>query len=287
MSVSFPMLKSHAGLAVAAALCLSFALPQAQAAQPADDPVVAVVNGEEIHRSALEQIRAAVPYLKDVPLEHVYDALLDNVIDLSLVAAEARRTGLEKDPVVQRNVQAAERQILRSVYLTRAIDEKLSDDKLKAMYADWVKENPAEEEVHARHILLETEKDARAVIDQLKKGGDFNAIAKEKSTGPSAGSGGDLGYFKQSDMVKPFADAAFAMKAGEVSKEPVKTQFGWHVIKVEDRRTAPVPSFDDVKPQLREQAAGEIAMDIVKGLREHANVKRFGLDGKPAAAPKP
>lgn len=286
MSVSLSMLKSHAGLAVAAALCLSLAAPAVRA-QTADDPVVAVVNGEQIHRSALEQIRAAVPYLKDVPLEHVYDALLDNVIDLTLVAAEARRTGLQKDPVVERNVKAAERQILRSVYLTRAIDDKLDDDKLKTLYAEWVKENPAEEEVHARHILLETEKDARAVIEQLKKGGDFTAIAKEKSTGPSAGSGGDLGYFKQSDMVKPFADAAFAMKAGEVSKEPVKTQFGFHVIKVEDRRTAPVPTFEEVKPQLREQAAGEIAMEIVKGLREHADVKRFGPDGKPAPAPKP
>ena len=168
MSVTSMLKSQTAGLAIAAVLCLGFALPQARAADAAD-PVVAVVNGEEIHRSALEQIRAAVPYLKDVPLEHVYDALLDNVIDLTLVAAEAKKQGLEKDPVVARNMKAAERQILRSVYLTREIDKKLDDDKLKALYADWAKANPPEEEVHARHILLQTEKEAKAVIEQLGK----------------------------------------------------------------------------------------------------------------------
>ncbi len=279
MSVTSLLKSQTAGLAIAAALCLGLALPQS--ARAADDPVVAVVNGEQIHRSALEQIRAAVPYLKDVPLEHVYDALLDNVIDLTLVAAEAKKQGLAKDPVVERNVKAAERQILRSVYLTREIDKKLTDAQIKTVYDEWVKANPPEEEVHARHILLQTEKEAKAVIDQIAKGADFTAVAKEKSTGPSAGSGGDLGYFKASDMVQPFAEAAFAMKPGEVSKEPVKTQFGWHVIKVEDRRTAPVPTLEEIKPQLREQAAGEIAMEIVKGLREHAQVKRFDLEGKP------
>ncbi|SBW05594.1 putative peptidyl-prolyl isomerase (PpiC-like) [uncultured Alphaproteobacteria bacterium] len=279
MSVTSLLKSQTAGLAIAAALCLGLALPQPARAD--DDPVVATVNGEAIHRSALEQIRAAVPYLKDVPLEHVYDALLDNVVDLTLVAAEAKKQGLAKDPVVERNMKAAERQILRSVYLTREIDKKLTDAQIKTVYDEWVKANPPEEEVHARHILLATEKEAKAVIDQLGKGADFAAVAKEKSTGPSAGSGGDLGYFKATDMVKPFADAAFAMKPGEVSKEPVKTQFGWHVIKVEDRRTAPVPTLEEIKPQLREQAAGEIAMEIVKGLREHAEVKKFDLEGKP------
>ncbi len=261
----------------AMALCLA-----AAPALAADDPVVATVNGEAIHRSALEQIRAAIPYLKDVPLEHVYDALLDNVVDLALVAAEARKTGLEKDPVVQRNLKAAERQILRTVYLTREIDKKITDAQLKADYDAWLKENPPQEEIHARHILMESEKDARAAIEALNSGKDFAALAKEKSTGPSASSGGDLGYFKQADMVKPFADAAFALKVGAFSKEPVKTQFGWHVIKVEDRRTAKAPSFEELKPQLHDKAAGEIAMEIVKGLRGKAQIKRFAIDGSPA-----
>ncbi|MGE4526780.1 MAG: peptidylprolyl isomerase [Rhodospirillaceae bacterium] len=276
MSSMLSALKSRtAGLALA--LCLA-----ATGAYAADDPVVATVNGEEIHRSALEQIRAAIPYLKDVPLEHVYDALLDNVIDLTLVAEEARKTGLEKDPVVQRNIKAAERQILRTVYLTREIDKKIDETKLKADYDAWLKANPPQTEIHARHILLETEKDARAVIAELKAGKDFAALAKEKSTGPSASNGGDLGYFKQADMVKPFADAAFALKVGATSAEPVKTQFGWHVIKVEDKRTAKAPTFEEMKPQLHDKAAGEIAMQIVKGLREHAAVKKFSLDGSAA-----
>ena len=267
-----------AGFAVVAALCLA-AAPSARAD---DDPVVATVNGEDIHRSALEQIRTAVPYLKDVPLEHVYDALLDNVIDLALVAAQARKSGLDTDPMVQRNIKAAERQILRTVYLTREIDKKITKAQLRADYSTWLKENPPQEEIHARHILLEAEKDARAVIEALKSGKDFAALAKEKSTGPSASGGGDLGYFKQADMVKPFADAAFALKIDAFSTEPVKTQFGWHVIKVEDRRPAKAPSFDDLKPQLHDKAAGEVAMEIVKGLRQGAQIKRFALDGSPA-----
>ncbi len=267
-----------AGFAVVAALCLA-AAPSARAD---DDPVVATVNGEDIHRSALEQIRAAVPYLKDVPLEHVYDALLDNVIDLALVAAQARKSGLDTDPMVQRNIKAAERQILRTVYLTREIDKKITKAQLRADYSAWLKENPPQEEIHARHILLETEKDARAVIEALKSGKDFAALAKEKSTGPSASGGGDLGYFKQADMVKPFADAAFALKIDAFSTEPVKTQFGWHVIKVEGRRPAKAPSFEDLKPQLHDKAAGEVAMEIVKGLRQGAQIKRFALDGLPA-----
>jgi len=184
--------------------------------------------------------------------------------------------------VVPRNIKAAERQILRTVYLTREIDKKSDDKKLHASYDAWLKDNPPQQEIHARHILLETEKDARAVIAEIKAGKDFAALAKEKSTGPSASNGGDLGYFKQADMVKPFADAAFALKVGATSAEPVKTQFGWHVIKVEDKRTAKAPSFEEMKPQLHDKAAGEIAMDIVKGLREHADVKRFSLDGSPA-----
>jgi peptidyl-prolyl cis-trans isomerase C len=276
----------HATISVlklrAAGLAMALCLAAVPALAANDDPVVATVNGEAIHRSALEQIRAAIPYLKDVPLEHVYDALLDNVVDLALVAAEARKTGLEKDPVVQRNIQAAERQILRTVYLTREIDKKITDAQLKADYDAWLKENPPQEEIHARHILLENEKDARAVIESLKSGKDFVALAKEKSSGPSASSGGDLGYFKQADMVKPFADAAFALKAGEYSKEPVKTQFGWHVIKVEDRRTAKAPSFEELKPQLHDKVAGDIAMEIVKGLRDKAQIKRFAIDGSPA-----
>lgn len=279
----FPSLFARpvARLFLAAALAVSGGLA-ALPARAADDPVVATVNGEDIHRSALEQIRAAIPYLKDVPLEHVYDALLNNVIDLTLVADEARKAGLEKDPVVTRNIKAAERQILRSVYLSREIDKEIDEGRLKAAYAAWLKENPPEEEVHARHILLESEKDARAVIEALKAGKDFAALAKEKSTGPSASSGGDLGYFKKADMVKPFAEAAFALKAGEYSAEPVKTQFGWHVIKVEDRRTGRQPSFEELKPHLREQVADEIAMGIVKRLREHAKVTRFAIDGSPA-----
>jgi len=244
-----------------------------------EDPVVAKVNGEDIHRSALEQIRAAVPYLKDVPLEHVYDALLENVISLTLVAEEARKDGLLEDPTVKRNIVAAERQILRSVYLNKEIEKKVSDDQLKADYKVWLKDNPPQDQIHARHILLKTEKEAVDVIKELDGGADFETLAKAKSTGPSAPSGGDLGYFVAKDMVPSFSEAAFALKKGEYTKKPVKTQFGWHVIKTEDRRKVDAATFEEVKPKLYEKAAMKMAAEIEKKLLDKAEIERFNMDG--------
>ncbi len=277
MTKFFSAIKTRSvGLALASALFAASALTPAFAN---DDPIVAKVNGEEIHRSALEQLHATIPYLKGVPLEHVYDTLLESLVSMTAVASEARKAGLENDPMVQRNITAATRQILRSVYLTREIDKQISDDQLRKDYDAWKKENPPQEEVSARHILVKTEKDARDLIKSLDKGEDFATLAKAKSTGPSASNGGDLGFFKRTDMVKPFADVAFDLKPGTYSKEPLKTQFGWHVIKVEDRRTAEVPTFEEMEPRLRDVAAGKIVQQVEKDLTEKAKIERFAIDG--------
>ena len=138
---------------------------------------------------------------------------------------------------------------------------------------------PAEEEVRARHILLETSEDAVAVIGELDAGGDFVALAKERSTGPSAPQGGDLGYFSAEQMVGPFAEAAFALEPGSHSAEPVETRFGFHVIMVEDRRTKPVPSFEEMEPQIREELSGQAVQDVLLGLREGAEIETEDLDG--------
>jgi peptidyl-prolyl cis-trans isomerase C len=140
--------------------------------------------------------------------------------------------------------------------------------------------------VHARHILVPTEAEAKSVIAELEKGADFAALAKKYSKDPGAESGGDLGYFGHDDMVKEFADAAFALSPGQYTKTPVKTEFGWHVIKVEDRRAGKPPSFEEA----REQLSREIAHGIIDGklhdLRNAAKIEEFGLDGKPLPASK-
>jgi peptidyl-prolyl cis-trans isomerase C len=161
------------------------------------------------------------------------------------------------------------------------IESKLSPELLKERYDAFVANNPPREEAHARHILLEKEVDATNLIAHLDGGMDFAEAAKKYSTGPSASKGGDLGYFGRGDMVKPFSDAAFAMKKGEYTKKPVKTKFGWHVIKVEDLRKVEAPTFEALKPRLVQQAGQGLATQAMSDLVSGAKVERFALDGSP------
>jgi len=140
------------------------------------------------------------------------------------------------------------------------------------------------EEVHARHILVANEDAAKKIIADLKKGGDFAALAKQHSTDPGAQNGGDLGFFKKDDMVPAFAEAAFALKPGEISATPVKTQFGYHVIKVEERRAAPPPSFEEAKEELRQRVIQEAVSKVSDAALAGAKVERMNLDG---TAPRP
>jgi peptidyl-prolyl cis-trans isomerase C len=151
------------------------------------------------------------------------------------------------------------------------------------VYDDAVKQMTGEQEVHARHILVPTEDEAKAIEAELKKGADFATLAKEKSKDPGAAEGGDLGYFTKDQMVPEFSEVAFKLDKGQIS-DPVHTQFGWHIIKVEDKRTKPTPTFDEVKSQLENYVTHRAQAELVGKLRSAANIER--LD-QPAAAPDP
>jgi len=251
------------------------------------DPVVARVNSTTIHRSdVLQALGGMPPQVKDMPMAQVYPLLLERLIDGKLVAAAGRAQKLQDDPEIKRKVADYEDHAIQEAYLGRAINPKLTDAVLREKYDAFIKENPPQEEVRARHILVASEKEAQEVLAELKKGADFAAVARAKSTDGSARDGGDLGYFTRGDMVAEFSDAAFAMKPGEVSTTPVKSQFGWHIIKVEDRRVAPAPSFDETKDQLRSELSQAMVGEVVDGLRTKAKIERFDLDGKPLP-PKP
>ncbi len=273
------MLAKSLGAAIGVLAFCSAALAQDQAA---DDPIVAVVNGAEVHRSAVEAVTRSLPQqMQQAPIEQIYPVLLDRVIDFKLIEAEAEKSDLADDPDVQKSLAQARAAVLRDAMLQQQIEEGSTEDALKARYEEMKqKDGFASEEVHARHILLATEDDAKAVIEELEGGADFEALAKEKSTGPSAPQGGDLGYFKQGQMVPEFGDAAFAMEVGATSAEPVQTQFGFHVIKVEDKRTVE-PSFEESEPQIRQDVAREIVTALVEDLREGAEIERFNIDGSP------
>ncbi len=270
--------------AVLAASLMAVAVP-AFAADTANNPVVATVNGKEIRLNTLQDAYQNSQF-RQVPLQMVYDQVLDFVITGQLLLDQAKQQGLENDPQVKAAVQQAQDRILQQTFLIKKLDSEISDADIKAAYEDLKKNMPPKEEVHARHILLKTEDAAKKVIADLKKGTKFEDEAKAKTEDPSGKeNGGDLGFFTKEDMVPEFAEAAFKLKPGEVTQTPVKSQFGYHVIKVEERRTAPPPSLEEAKPSLVAQLKQVKAQKIIEGLQKTATIKRFKADGSPADAP--
>jgi peptidyl-prolyl cis-trans isomerase C len=276
-------------LALTSALAAQEQGAQAPAAAPeqapTEDPVVAIVDGAKIHLSEVEQAQSVLPdQYRQVPLPMIFQPLLSRVIDARLLAAEADRAELDQEPEVQPALAEARAQVLRGALIQRRVQEGTTEEKLRARYDDMKEaEGFRKEEVHARHILVPTEEEAKKIVEQVEGGADFAQLAAEHSTGPSAESGGDLGYFTREQMVPEFADAAFGLEPDQVTPEPVKTQFGWHVIKVLDKRTRE-PSFEETEPQLRDQLAREIVTALVTDLRGNAQIEQFNIDGSPMPA---
>ncbi len=276
-----------AAMAVALGAVSLPALAEEKAAPAADaNPVVARVNGQELHRSDLmRELRNVGPQAQQLPPQMLYPQLLQKMIVTKLVATEGYEQKLQNDKEVKERLKDAEAQIVADVYVKRTIQPKITDDKIKAKYKELSASFKPEDEVRARHILVPSEDEANGLIKQIKDGGDFAKLASEKSKDAgSAKQGGDLGYFQKSSMVKPFADAAFSMKNGEVSTKPVKTEFGYHVIKVEDRRKSSPPPMEDVKDQIANQLGQEMVAQMIKDMEAKAKIERFDIEGNPLKA---
>jgi len=251
-----------------------FASPaMAQDSAPAEDKVLATVNGEKIMESEVRATQQGLPaQYRQYPFEALKPMLLDREISQRLLTMAGEKAGLNDDEEVKDRVAAMKRRIVAETYLDREIAKVVTEDAVKARYDEFIKTNEPENQVHARHILLKTEEDAKAVIKELDGGADFADLAKEKSTGPSGPTGGDLGFFSHDQMVPEFADAAFKMEPGSYSKEPVKTQFGWHVIKVEETKKGEQPSFEDKRTELTAELTQETYKNLVADLRSDAEV---------------
>ena len=281
----YPCLAAVALLCLGASPALAQLQPLKPIAAPAGDPVVGRVNGAEIRRSEVfEAIDNLPEQYRQMPPAMLFDAVLARIIDGKLLSAAAEKVKLQDDPEVKKKVAAARERVLQDMYLTREVEKGLTDDKLKIAFDKELKANPPAEEVKARHILMDTEAEAKAVIADLAKGGDFAALAKKSKDTSGASNGGDLGYFGKDQMVPEFSTAAFALKKGETSKAPVKSQFGWHVIRVEDRRIAPVPSFEERKEELRGAMGQELVGAMLADLRKGAKIEQLDADGKPKPA---
>jgi len=256
----------------------------------ADDPVIARVDGTEIKRSDLVAARRALPeQYRRVALQSIYQPLLRQMINTLLIAGAARAEGLGDDPDVRREMATMEDQILERAYLKRIVESKVTEEVLREDYQKTIAraDSGAEVKVRARHILVKTEAEAVAIIAELGAGkADFAELARKKSTGPSGKRGGDLGFFGRGDMAKPFSEAVFKLKPGEVAGKPVKTRFGWHVIKLEERRAGSAPSFEESRDKLSAARSERVIAETLGMLRKGATIETFGLDGS-AAAPAP
>jgi peptidyl-prolyl cis-trans isomerase C len=274
------------GRLFAAVAMFSIVSAGAVLAQTDPDPVLAKVNGQPIHASDLKAAADTLPpQARSMPPQQLYPLLLDQLVDAQALLVEAKKTGLDKDPVVQHSMQMAEERTLASAMLNNVVRPQVTDEAVRARYDQEFANKQGESEVHARHILVGDEATAKKIIAELKKGGDFAALSKQYSKDPGASQqGGDLGWFKKTDMVPEFADAAFALKDKEITPEPVKTQFGWHVIQTLEHRTSAPPSFEQERDELRQKMVQEAVQKEVAQARSGVTVERFNMDGSPVKA---
>ena len=270
-------------LALIAALAL-FAAPASHAQQ---DPVVAKVDGTEIHESDLavaEEDLASNLQQQQMPPEAKREYLITFTADMMLVAKAAEAKKLADSPDFKRRLAYARTKLLMEQLLQTESKAAITPEAMKKVYDEAIGQVKKEQEVRARHILVETEDEAKAVLAELKKGADFAELAKSKSKDPGSSEGGDLGYFTKDQMVPEFAEVAFKLDKGALS-DPVKSQFGWHVIKVEDKRDRQPPEFEKVKDQIENYLVRRSQAELITKLRAAAKIERTAAPAPATPAP--
>ncbi|MEX0406452.1 peptidylprolyl isomerase [Aquibium sp. LZ166] len=240
---------------------------------PSGTTVIATVNGADVTEAELQMaLNDLGEQFAQLPAEQKRAAALSAVIEIRLLAQQAADAGLGDSEGFKQRMEFLRERALHSAFVEQKVAAEVTDETIRARYDQEVAATPPSNEIRARHILVKTKEEAEEIIKQLEAGGDFEAIAKEKSTDGAAPQGGDLGYFGPGQMVPAFEKAAFALEVGEYSKEPVETDFGFHVIKVEDKRTQQPPAFEQVRDQIRSLLFREKYFEMVKASREAAEI---------------
>jgi peptidyl-prolyl cis-trans isomerase C len=279
MTTSFPVTKTGLGLAAASFLALALLAAPVRA----DDKVLAKVNGTEIKQSDLTMAEEELaPSLAQMDPATKDENVLSFLIDMKIVAKAAEDKKVADTDEFKKRFAFTRNRLLMDSLLASEGKAATTDDAMKKVYEEASKQISGEQEVHARHILVETEDDAKAVKAELDKGADFAELAKKKSKDPGASDGGDLGFFTKDQMVPEFSAVAFALEPGKIS-DPVKSQFGWHIIKVEEKRNRKPPEFDQVKAQIETYVSRKAQAEYVGKLREAAKIERMD---KPAETAK-
>ncbi|MGD9481323.1 peptidylprolyl isomerase [Shinella sp. G-2] len=263
----------YSKLAAVALIAIAAASTSVRAEDAAADPVVAKVGAVEIHESELKLAIAGLdPQLANLPDDQKRVAALSSIIDVKLLAADADKEGLKDSADFKQRLAFLTDRELHNAYFKKHVVDAVTPEEVKARYDKEVAAITPEDEIRARHILVKTEEEAKAIIKDLDAGKDFIEIAKEKSTDPNKSEGGDLGYFAKGRMVPEFEAAAFALEKGAYSKEPVKTQFGFHVIKVEDKRKQQPPALDQVEGQVRQLVMRDKYLELLEKAKAAAPV---------------
>jgi peptidyl-prolyl cis-trans isomerase C len=269
-----PALAQDAAPAVDAPATAETAAPAAPAEQVSPETVVATVGGQPITEAdlsfAAEDLAAE---LQQMPPDQRRPFLLRVLIDMKVMAEAGRTAGMADTPLFQQRLQYLEERALRRAYFAEAIANNITEEAVRARYDEFVTAFEPEQEVRASHILVETEEQAQTLKAELEGGADFAALAQEHSIDPGAANGGDLGFFSRGMMVAPFEEAAFALsETGQVS-DPVQSQFGWHIIRLEETRQSSAPAFEQVAPQLQQQLLMETFDETVERLMSEAQVE--------------
>lgn len=263
-------------LALGVSTSLASFWPGQLAAQQAGDLPeipVATLNGETLYLRELVRLAEQLPAeYQQIPFAQLYSQLIDELIDTRLAAAASREAAIDQRPEVAVAVKLSVDKLLAEVWLGQALTEQVDEAAIGKAYDAYVADTGSREEVNAAHILVADEQTAKEIISALDGGADFASLAKEKSTGPSGPNGGDLGYFKRGAMVPGFESAAFALDVGAYSKEPVQTQFGWHIIQLKDRRTAEPQPLADMAGQLRQTLQRQALVRVLEQLRAGAEI---------------
>lgn len=282
MAVSLP-LRAVARSAVIAVAVTNAALVNSAVAQ--DSTPVATVGDHTITVDDLGQAAADFSQeLAQVPAERRQSILIDVLVDMALLAQAAEAAGFDKAPGFQRRLDFLRTRALRNIYVEKQIVGTITPADIKAEYDRQSAEFQPAEEISARHILVASKEEAEALIAELDAGKDFADLAKEKSTGPSAPNGGDLGRFARGRMVPEFEAAAFDLDAGAHSSEPVETKFGWHVIKVEEKGESSPPPLAEMEDQLRSTLVRQNFETVMTRLRAETPVEIIGATAEGGAA---
>ena len=263
-------------VAVVVVAVASFITFKVYSANAADKGIAAKINGETIYINDLKQSYADHPQIKDrVPFEEFYAKTLDVFVNSKLVYQAAQEAKIEETDEYKRQLVTAKEDLARKLFLEKKVEEKVTDEEIKKLYDEYVSKFESQKEVKAKHILVDTEDAAKDIIAKVKKGEDFVKLAQKHSKDQV-----DLGYFTKEMMVPEFSEAAFKMNKGEYSKKPVKTQFGYHVILVEDVRASNPLTLAEVEPQLKNMVTQQAIANIFEELRNNAKVEKYTLEGE-------